>query len=190
MMSTTTRRHRIWLRLARIDMPQLILPCVLLSMVAACTTSKYRYISLENVPGIEVVERGNPRLDRIRGASPMPTAYRLERDRYRLDLRVNLETYAPALRIRAEAKTDADGTLELAPKRWRRTSSTRAAPCGSFYDVAGSSDQLSFGWGCKEGENDHFISFDVMTVDGEVLGREDIPFTLEANGSYTLSDML
>lgn len=179
----------IWLWLARIDWLQMALSCVLLSLVVGCTTSTYRYISLEDVPRIEIVEHGKPRLEALQGASSMPTVYRLERDRYYLDLRVNLETYAPALKIRAHAMTEAPGTLQLVAKRWRKTSGTRAAPCGSFYDVA-ASDQLNFGWGCKEGENGKFVSFDVMTTDGELLGQEDLPFRLEANGFYVLPDLL
>jgi hypothetical protein len=57
-------------------------------------------------------------------------------------------------------------TLQLVAKRARKTSDTSAAPCSSFYDVAGAPDQLSFGWGFKEEENSRFISFDVITMDG------------------------
>ncbi len=48
---------------------------------------------------------------------------------------------------------------------------------------------MSFGWGCRDAEDDRFISFDVVTMAGELLGEEDLPFELDRNGSYTLPDL-
>jgi hypothetical protein len=167
-----------------------IFACVLVALVTACARSKYRYISMKDVPGIEVVEYGRPRLKAIRGASSMPTEYRLERERYRLELRINLETYAPALVVRTEAKGTGLGVLHLVAQRSRKTPAASVAPCGSFYEVTGSPNQLSFGWACKDGDEGRFISFDVLTTAGQLVGEEDLPFELEENGYYFLPDLL
>jgi hypothetical protein len=43
---------------------------------------------------------------------------------------------------------------------------------------------------CAESDADErYISFDVTSSNGSLVGVEDIPFELDANGFYTLPDL-
>lgn len=161
-----------------------------LVLTVACTVSRYRYISLEDVPGIEIVEHGMPQLEGIRGASSMPTAYRLQRSQYEIEFRVNLDTYNAAVYIYVEPKIKDLGTLRMTDQKWRKIPAVSETTCHNYYYSTEHQNRLGFAWGCSAEGAGRIISFDVVTIDGIVLGQEDVPFQLKSNGISTLTDSL
>lgn len=183
----TTERCSI---LARRPLAALCALAVLLSPVG-CAFSRYLYISLEGQPGVEVEAYTTPNLEHLYSSSQMPTKYLVEREGYRLSFTTIMDSYLPEIRL---AVYGADGEqLRIAQKAARKARGDRAVPCGSFGSMDGSgSNELRFSWvTCKDaGIDEAFISFDVASESGEILGKEDIPFELKANGFYVLPDLL
>jgi hypothetical protein len=155
-----------------------------------CAPSRYRFISLEEVPAISVDRHGTADLAGLYFSSTMPIEYSLYRERYSLRFRVPSDVYLPALQIAVEGKKGE--VLSLSQQGWRRARRDPRAPCGSFQTLPRSKSELRFSWtSCgKEAPDKQFISFDVLAESGQVVGNEDIPFKLKINGIYVVPDVL
>ena len=166
----------------------------LLVVLGLCSTgcvpyvSTYEYIDLQDAPGFELGGFSVPDLDGLQSATKMPSLYRADRGRYRLECRVSPTSYLPAMLIRVFSE---DSELAIEQKRQRKAMA-RGRPCGSFYAVDDRRDLTKFAWvSCNSADpREAFISFDVVDTDGEVVGQEDIPFVLRSNGFYVLPDAL
>ena len=160
-------------------------------LLAACAphVSKYRYISLTSVDGIEVRAHGKPDLESHFFSSQMPVWYSLPREAYVLHFHVIANSYHPSIRVELESRGEA--TLALRPQHARKRSGDVRRSCASTYPVDGERNKFDFGWACSDAaEEEMFISFDVLEENASAVEEADIPFVLEANGFYVLVDGL
>jgi hypothetical protein len=156
-----------------------------------CSFSRYRYISLEGQPGVEIENYETPTLKRLYFSSKMPIQYSLDRKDYRLEFRTNLDSYLPEMWIAVRGH---DGEqLRMLQRASRRGRRDRAVSCGSFGAVDnGAPNEIRFSWvTCAHaGRDERYISFDVTSEAGSFVGMEDVPFELKTNGYYVLPDLL
>lgn len=166
--------------------------CALFAALSSvgCAVSRYLYISLEGQPGVEIEAYDIPDLKHLYSSSRMPTAYSLQREDYRLVFTTSIESYLPEIHIAVE---DNDNErLRISQQASRKARSDRVVPCGSFGSVdSGAMNELRFSWiTCEDASIDEmYISFDVTSEAGDLVGKEDIPFELRANGFYVLPDL-
>ena len=160
--------------------------------LTACAphVSTYRYISLEDIPGIRVEAMGEAELENLYFHSEMPVRYSLERKSYYISFHVNKESYFPSLTI-VVSSADDGGPLKLEHQRYRKAKVSQSSCGPSFYRNADQLSRLGFGWSeCDELKQQQIISFDVLSADGEIIGQEDIPFELKSNGFYYVVDAI
>jgi hypothetical protein len=164
---------------------------VVLLMSFGCAVSRYQYISLADQPDVKVEAYDAPRLKRLYFSSAIPVEYSVKRKDYKLSFRTNLDTYFPQMQIGASGS---DGEpLRMTQQAARRARSDRAVPCGSFGSIdTNGTNELRFSWvTCADaGADERYISFDVTSAAGQLLGREDIPFELVSDGFYVLPDLI
>lgn len=146
---------------------------------------RFHYIRLEPVAGLSIVERGEVDLRGLFGAGPLPLRYELRRDAYAVTLAVVANSYLPAMRV----EIDTAG-LEIRARRDTGLRSGAGLPCASVYPDHVTGGAMIFGWSpaCDSATMPRRLSFDVLSADGELLGREDLAFTLPANGWYVQLD--
>jgi hypothetical protein len=153
------------------------------------TTFKYYYVSLERVDGVEVVKQARLKLENLEKNSEIPTEYVLSRDRYTLKFLIGAKSYSPHLNISVNGF---DKTLTLKHRRDMKVVSEKGNICASYYLNNDDHSIMDFGWsiGCVSDDIKKLISFDVVDLSGVVVAKEDLPFTVEHNGEYTLLDAL
>lgn len=145
----------------------------------------YRYISLEQVPGIRVERIAKISQPALRRDSAVAVEYSLLRRYYKLNFSVIQDSLHPALKIAVEGGNHSVG--------FHRDVSVRApngAICASFYPATAAS--FDFGWAseCTDPRLPKVIDFEVRNADGTVVERENIVFSLKENGVYTAIDAL
>lgn len=174
--------------LMRRSRPVLALVFVLV-LSSGCTVARCQYISLATVAEMRIETCDTPKLSNAYFVSKMPSRYSLERGSYQLSFQANLASYLPEILI--AARNDDGEPLRLSERASRRVRDDRAVPCGSFGAPTAHEGEVRFSWvTCAEAdESERFISFDVLTGEGLLLGSEDIPFVLEKTGFYMLPDM-
>lgn len=163
-------RPMLTMRLPLVKQASPLLLCLFLS--PGCTRDGLEYFSLEDSSGAEVVEYG-----RMAGGwrrhSPMPIAYRLEREQYRIELRnVGWSPWGTFMDIRIEAKAEGGGELQLINK----------IPCSTSSVIWGEASPRRFAWYRCGDRQPKMMSFDVLAEDGSLVGHEDLPFRLIPNG--------
>lgn len=143
----------------------------------------YRYVSLEDVPGIRVEKRGKLDFEKAQDHAEMPFEYTLDRERYRLSFSRVFDGRSD-MEIRASG--DGQDSLGLLPRSDRTQFSER--PCDRLFVRQGA---LHFSWTCELAyKYQWFISFDVTDSAGQVIGEENIPFTIVRNGHWWETDSL
>lgn len=168
-----------------------ILLILIASMASACGPhiGQYEYISLEDVPEIEVLLHGRTERDDVFLQSKMPIRYRLIRDDYLLYFEVNTEFHSGVLNARAEQSTGE--ALYIHGEEY-------PGSCATFHPYYDSElvvmdeekNAVTFSWGknfeyCRERTYDphkQVLAFRVEGKDGEVLGNERLVFRLVENG--------
>lgn len=115
------------------------LGCTICLLACGEVRSRYRYISLEDVPGIQIDKTAKIDIDGLRDASAIPVEYRLVRERYTLHFSITGKSYHPAIRI-----SPGDRRLRLIVHRDPEALAPNGAPCASSYPVAGGA--IDFGW--------------------------------------------
>lgn len=155
----------------------------------AQTTSNYYYVSLERVTGIQVVKQAKLKLENLEKNSEIPTEYNLFRDRYTLSFLIGDKSYYPHLKI---AVNGVDSDLFLKPRRDMKVVSNEGNVCASYYLNNDDRSMMDFGWAvnCIAADIKKIISFDIVDSSGAVVAEEDIPFTVERDGEYTLLDAI
>jgi hypothetical protein len=141
----------------------------------------YRYIRLDESPGLQALAKSQPTLAGLHFAGPMIARYRLERAGYVIDIVVPEQSYLPALEIRARTPGVVLKPLPEVP--------AAAAFCGAWYPVPDDPGRIDFGWSphCEDGRPAEIV-FEVRGSRGESLGIERLAFRLEANGWLLLVD--
>jgi hypothetical protein len=145
----------------------------------------YRYISLEQVPGIRVDRTTKVTQEKLRGNSAMAVEYSLEREHYTLHFSVVQGSLHPALKVAIEG-----GNYSV---QFRRDMNVRAPDgtiCASFYPATAAS--FDFGWApeCTDPGLPKVIDFEVRNGGGETVAQESIVFSLKENGVYSATDVI
>lgn len=153
------------------------------------TTSNYYYVSLERVADIEVVKHAKLRLKNLEKNTEIPTEHVLIREGYSLRFLIDDKSYSPHLKITA---IGVDDNLFLNPKRDINVVSNEGNICASYYLNNDVPSMMDFAWAvnCIEENIDKILSFDMVDSFGAVIGKENIPFTVEHDGEYTLLDAI
>ena len=159
-----------------------VLLVIVLVSCPACKMRKYRYISLESVPGIEIVERGEPQRENIWGVSAIPSVYRLRRDRYDLQFQVDLDNYGAVTSIRVVQSSETRSALRLVGWDFGEVATPNETSFCYFFSPRGAQDTLRWVCGGSTSDKSEFISFDVVSTDGELVAKEAIPFTIKESG--------
>lgn len=153
------------------------------------TSFNYYYVSLERAVGIEVVNCAKIELRNLEKNSEIPTEYALSRESYSLNFLIGNKSYYPHFKI---AVSGVDDNLFLKPRRDIDIVSDEGNICASYYLNNNDRSMMDFGWAvnCIAEDIKKTISFDVVDSSGAVIGKEDIPFTIECDGKYTLLDAI
>ena len=124
------------------------------------------------------------------GESEFPSAYRLDRSSYRLDLRIESDRFLPHVWI--ESSTPSGESLLVKPRSDRLARAGRPRPCGT-YSGSEPTEKLRFDWvicGPDAGAAEMTIAFDIVDGNNTTLGNEDLPFEFVTNGLYLPPDSL
>lgn len=164
---------------------------------------KYRYISLDAVDGIEIIEQGRSEIDNLFFHSDMPVTYALTRKAYRLRFEVDKRTYGaemtvtllsdvienPLLQAGAPDDRSAGVTFDYASPAAQARSGSAA-----FDDTKARSGQaLKFrpSYGSRSsGRETYRLVLDVADGSGQRIARESLEFQLETNGFYYVIDAI
>jgi len=147
---------------------------------------EYYYISLTEAEGLEVVEYGTTSRTAFL-QKPMPVRYRLIRASYIVELEFGKTEFQPSLRVRAVCSS---GTpLLIGTEDDERSCSGWVFGLNSELEVG---EENRFMWTVMgrpkclapgEVSAERFaIAFKVLDAEGNVIGEERLPFTVERNG--------
>lgn len=168
----------------------LLLLAVALSLATGCLpqVSRYRYLSFEDLPGVEVEQVAPIDVKNLVLGSTIPVEYSIAREGYRLQISIDPHSYIPNVTI---ALADSPG-VRLVPRPGRGAGADRPRPCGSYDAIAPSGRSFEFTWvicGEDATPEERVVSFDVV---GKDLGvkEETLQFTMRSDGVYWLRDSL
>jgi hypothetical protein len=160
-------------------------------LLSACVSHSgtFYYISLESDPDARVLERAAPApRSRFWGEREVPVRYELVRDAYTLTLWTDLvsdgfwifpDRTSPGISIHVKP----NATRYLDPSDSKGPDGNA---CGTLEEPHRLSNVLHYRDGCGHGGagSDMRIHFTVRDPDGNVVGVEAIPYTVEPNGRY------
>jgi len=148
--------------------------------------AEYRYISLEQVNGVEIVDHGKAKLKNLKSHNTMPVKYLIKKDKYTLEFNLDKNSYLPAVIISALSE-------KHEPLSIQHKLDSSSVGCASYKHVSDSSYELKFTWlGCndKDDATKQKISVRIVDFAGNVVGEELIPFELKVNGIYVVQDAI
>ena len=162
----------------------------MINLVGCIVIRDYYYISLEDIPGIELVSNGIVQLKNLTGNSEIPTGYTLNRSSYILNLSIGDISPNPHLNVSIESKNGE--TLSFNPKIDYSLASRTGMLCTSYSRDEDFESRFIFAWapGCVSDDYDKVITFDVIDSEGKIIYQENIPFKLIKDGKYFLWDTL
>lgn len=165
----------------------------LIFLFAGCAKEyPYRYISLEKIPDIQVLDYGKTQIGSIESHKEMPVRYELKRKHYILFFDLVLQYQWPAVFIRSETLDGFNLKIE----------ELKGGICGGF-DNFFFKDQdpreNMYHWApfwprCPKETTAlsqyQIILFRVVDEKGNILGEEKLPFSLIENGIYVVIDAI
>ena len=171
----------------RVSLLLAFLPIGLLLSGCAPAFFKYRYINLEAVEGIEVLEYGQSEVKNLFFHDDMPVTYLLRRDSYSLKFDIDKSSYGAAMTAtllgeEVENPLLQPGTLD-----------------GGVATVTFDDRSYLPGNALKFGPSSRFryseretyrVVFDIADDAGNRIARESIEFRLETNGVYYVIDAI
>lgn len=146
---------------------------------------KYYYMSLAEADGLEVVERGTTSHALLQ--NPVPVLYQLSRRSYFVELDLDELGFQPSFRVRASSSSGTPLLIETRAERrsclgWKiglKGEPEVGRENHFIWSVIGRPKCLVPG----EVPAERFaIAFKVLDLEGNVLGTERLPFTVERNG--------
>ncbi len=179
-------------------MKRTVIICTILLFSVGCMSKSfdYKYISLEQLEGIEIVSHGKSELSRLKSDDDMPTRYKLSRKNYILIFELDKKNHWPSILVSSKSLSGVGLVIEA----------ITVGDCGGFDDwgVQYKVDNLqalryvwspAFRRNCKMSGNEDYpsqqvISFVVKDQEGKVFGEERLPFVLIKNGTYYEKDSL
>ena len=171
-----------------------IIAIVLLLSGCVPIPRKHYYMSLAEVDGLEVVEYGTTSRTSFL-QKPVPIHYRLSRASYFVELELEKLESQPAFRVSA-ASTSGNALLiqtrddERFCSGWSLglSNQLRVGENNFFmWTVMGNAKCLAPG---EVGAERFAIAFKVVDAEGNILGEERLPFTVERNGFVVIFDAI
>ena len=163
---------------------------LVLALVSAmgCHVSRYRYLSFDEVPGVDVESVAPVEVENLVFGSTIPVEYSLARDGYTLRISIDPRSYFPNATIQLAGSPG----VRLVPRPSRGADLDRPRPCGSYDGIAASGETFEFSWvicGENASPGELVVGFDVV---GENFGtrEEALQFELRSDGIYWLRDSL
>ena len=156
----------------------------------------YKYISLEQLEGIEILSYGKSELSGLKSDSEMPISYELSRKDYILIFELDKKNHWASILVSSKSVDGVGLVIEA----------VAVGDCGGFdnWGLQYYIDNLqalryvwspAFNRNCNVGGNEDYpsqqlISFVVKSQEGKVFGEERLPFVLIKNGTYYEKDGL
>ena len=156
---------------------------------------EYKYISLEQLEGVQVISHGKSEISHLLSDNEMPVRYELARESYILVFELDKKYYWPSIFVGSKSLSNVGLIIEA----------IAIGDCGRF-DVWGTYtidnlQALRYVWSpagsinCRVSDIEDYpaqqiIGFVVKNQEGKVLGEEKLPFTLIRNGTYYEYDSL
>ncbi len=156
----------------------------------------YKYISLEQLDGIQIISHGKSELSGLILDNEMPVRYELARKNYVLIFELDKKNYWPSIFVSAKSLSNVGLIIEAGSVGF----------CGGFEDMGfqymiDNMPALRYVWrpalnrycrvsGIEDYPIEQIISFVVKNKEGRNLGEEKLPFTLKRNGTYFAKDSL
>ena len=168
----------------------IILTALIFSVGCFYIKSDYKYISLEQLDGIQIISHGKSELSGLKSDNEMPVRYELARKNYVLIFELDKKNYWPSIFVSAKSLSNVGLIIEAGS----------FGSCGGFEDwgfqyMIDNLPALRYVWSpafninCRVRDNEDYpieqiISFAVKNKEGKILGEEKLPFTLKRNGTY------
>ena len=156
----------------------------------------YKYISLEQLEGIQIKSYGKSELPRLKSDNKMPVRYELVRENYILIFELDKKNHWPSIFVSSKSLSNVGLIIEA----------VSIGECGGFdnWGIQYTIDNLqalryvwspAFNRNCRVSGNEDYpiqqmIGFVVKNKEGKILGEEKLPFTLIRNGTYYEKDGL
>lgn len=174
----------------------IIFTTLLFSVGCMSKSFDYKYISLEQFEGIQVISHGRSELSRLKSDNEMPIRYELARENYVLIFELDKKNHWPSVFVSSVSLSNVGLIIEA----------IAVGDCGGFDDwgIQYKIDNLqalryvwspAFNRNCQVSGNEDYpsqqmIGFVVKDQGGNILGEEKLPFTLIRNGTYYEKDGL
>lgn len=156
--------------------------CIMLTSCGEPRIFRYRYISLAQMPGIEVVQMAPVKLENLISGPTIPIEYLLSREQYSLRIKIDPKSYVTGATVKLSNSPD----FRLVPQPRRGARPERPQSCGAYDPITPTADQFEFVWNkCSElvDQSEKVIAFDVVGRD-RVIYPETLAFDLEKDGFY------
>ena len=174
----------------------IIFTTLIFSVGCICKKFDYKYISLEQLNGIQIISHGKPEIPHLKSDNEMPVRYELAREKYVLIFELDKMNHWPSIFVSAKSMSNVGHIIEA----------VSVGDCGGFDDwgtqyTIDNLQALRYVWSpafnrnCQVSGNEDYpvqqiIGFVVKNKEGKILGEEKLPFTLIKNGTYYEIDAL
>ncbi|WP_282610238.1 hypothetical protein [Pelagibius sp. Alg239-R121] len=149
---------------------------------------KYRYISIEDVEGIEILEYGKSDVGNLFFHGDMPVSYLLKRGSYNLKFDVDTGTHLPTMKVGVFSEA-AEVPFSLQAGDHTSKSIGVAFDYPNGLPVNALRFGPSYEYRFRERET-YTVVFDVVDSETNMIAREAVEFRLETNGIYYEIDAL
>ncbi len=165
-----------------------IVVVIFLILTVSCQryTDTFRYISLEGNEKVVEVASGVVKNPKVKLEKEIVMSYKLERDNYSIVFTIDSSGLMPNIIVYSEGRLEQIAP-KIVPKRFRKNNKNSIPQCNLSYIVRGETAFQIVVPTCFDFSGGNFISFDVL-IDSEVVGKEDLKFTLRAAGEYETVD--
>ena len=156
-------------------------------LVSGCVpmSFKYRYISFEKIPNIQILTYEKSEVNSLKFHGPMASRYQLERNLYTLFLNIDKHSKRPSVFIKLQQHNGINIMVK----------GVSISNCGGFDSLHENGAELRYEWWgfikqeCLRANTDEqIISFQVLNEEGNILKEEKLPFILKENGIYFEND--
>ncbi|ALU44082.1 hypothetical protein [Pseudoalteromonas rubra] len=165
-----------------------IILVIFLTLTVSCQryTDTFRYISLEGNEKVVEVASGIINNPKVKLEKEIVLSYKLERENYSIFFTIDSSGLMPNIIVYSKGRLEQIAP-KIVPKRFRKNKKNSISHCNLSYIVRGETAFEIVVPTCFDFSGGNFISFDVL-IDSEVVGKEDLKFTLREAGEYETFD--
>ncbi|MEC4091363.1 hypothetical protein [Pseudoalteromonas rubra] len=165
-----------------------IIAVIFLTLTVSCQryTDTFHYISLEGNEKVVEVASGVVNNPKVKLEKKIVLSYRLERDNYSVVFTIDSSGLMPSIIVSSEGRLEQRAPI-ISTKRFRKNKKHNIPQCNLSYIVRSETAFQVVVPKCFDFSGGSFISFDVL-IDSEVVGKEDLKFTLREAGEYETVD--